>query len=334
VKVISVVGARPQFVKLAPVDRALKAGGHDHFVIHTGQHYDEQMSGAFFTHLGLRSPEVNLAVGSATHGAQTALMLQGIESVLMNEPSDWVLTYGDTNSTVAAALAASKLRRRTAHLEAGLRSFNRAMPEELNRVATDHLSDLLLAPTVQAVAHLTREGLVDRTRLTGDVMTDVCLQTRSVVTGPGSPSSIVDDWPDGFVLATIHRPSNTDDAERLKRILSALGSLSAPVVLAAHPRLIAAARMHGQTLRRPGLEIVPPLDYPSIIKALSRAAAVVTDSGGLQKEAYVLGVPCTTVRSETEWTETLGEGWNVLAPEPEHLADVALREAQSVPPEG
>ena len=324
-KVISVVGARPQFVKLAPIARTLSAAGHEHVVIHTGQHYDERMSGGFFTGLGLEAPDVNLSVGSGSHGEQTAAMLVGVEQILLNQDSDWVLTYGDTNSTVAGALAASKLGRRTAHLEAGLRSFNRSMPEELNRVATDHLSDLLLAPTKAAYEHLADEGLSERAEITGDVMVDVLLDTKAQVCRPDAPDNAATIFDPGFVLATIHRPSNTDDRDRLDLVLRSLGSIPARVLLPVHPRLHASARAGGLRLDAYGLDVIPPLDYPSLVLALTKAAGVVTDSGGLQKEAYVLGVPCTTLRTETEWTETLAGQWNVLDPALTHVRESAAR---------
>jgi UDP-N-acetylglucosamine 2-epimerase (non-hydrolysing) len=284
-------------------------------VIHTGQHYDERMSAGFFAALGLDEPEVNLGVGSGSHAAQTAAMLVGIEQVLVEQDTDWVLSYGDTNSTVAAALAASKLRLPTAHLEAGLRSFNRSMPEELNRVAADHLSDLLLAPTQAAYERLTDEGLSDRTEVTGDVMVDVLLDTRNTVCRPDSPANAATGLEPGFVLATIHRPSNTDDPKRLDMVLESLSAIPSRVLLPVHPRLEASARAAGLRLEEYDLDLVPPLDYPSLVLALTKATGVVTDSGGLQKEAYVLGVPCTTLRAETEWTETLIGDWNVLDPD-------------------
>lgn len=331
-RVISVVGARPQFVKLAPIDRALSAAGHEHVVIHTGQHYDERMSGGFFTGLGLEDPAINLGVGSGSHGAQTAAMLVGIERALIDQDFDWVLTYGDTNSTIAGALAATKLGRPTAHLEAGLRSFNRSMPEELNRVATDHLSDLLLAPTRAAYQHLVDEGLGARAEITGDVMIDVLLDTRTKVCSPGGPANAATTLDPGFVLATIHRPSNTDDRDRLDRVLRSLSAIPAKVVLPVHPRLEASARAGGLRLDAYGLDLVAPLDYPSLVLALTKAAGVVTDSGGLQKEAYVLGVPCTTLRTETEWTETLSDGWNILDWNLVRVARVAVRQPPSSPP--
>lgn len=325
-QVLSVVGARPQFVKLAPVAEALQRAGHRHVIVHTGQHYDAQMSDVFFDDLAIPAPDVHLGVGSGSHGVQTGRMLAELDPVLHEHRPDWVLVYGDTNSTVAAALAAVKLHLPVAHLEAGLRSFNRSMPEEHNRVLTDHAADLLLAPTPLAVRHLGREGLAERTVLVGDVMADICLRVRSVVRGT-RPDHVRAEAGDGdYVLATLHRPANTDDRERLRALLAALRAFDLPVLLPAHPRLVASARAAGLELGGGALRSVPPLSYPDMVAAVDGARAVVTDSGGLQKEAYLLGTTCTTLRSETEWPETLEGGWNVLVPDdPAGLAAVALR---------
>lgn len=310
-KVLSIVGARPQFVKLAPIAHTLASEGHEHVIVHTGQHYDTNMSDVFFTDLGIPSPDVHLGVGSGSHGVQTGAMLSQLDAVILNHNPTWVLVYGDTNSTIAGALAAVKLHVPLAHLEAGLRSFNRRMPEEHNRVLTDHAADLCLAPTEVARGHLIAEGLSDRTVLTGDVMTDVCLEMAAAVRRSQRPSPAPDA--DSFVLATIHRAENTDDPERLARIVRGLAALPYPVVLTAHPRLIAKAAEHGIDLHVGSLRTIEPLDYPAMVSAIMQARAVVTDSGGLQKEAFLLRTPCTTVRTETEWTETIDLGWNVLA---------------------
>jgi UDP-N-acetylglucosamine 2-epimerase (non-hydrolysing) len=322
--VLSVVGARPQFVKLAPIAEALGAAGVTHTIVHTGQHYDAAMSDVFFDELHIPTADVNLGVGSGSHGAQTGAMLAGIEQVLLDNPPDWVLVYGDTNSTVAAALAAVKLHIPLAHLEAGLRSFNRRMPEEHNRVMTDHASDLLLAPSIVAVENLTREGLADRTVHVGDVMVDIALRVQAGLTQRPIRDPVAPDAGD-FVLATIHRAENTDDPARLAAILDAMAAMPIPVVLAAHPRLVAKAAEHGMRIERGAVTTVPPLGYRSMVDAVTRARAVVTDSGGLQKEAFVLGTPCATVRTETEWTETVDLGWNVLVDDLSLLAEVALR---------
>ena len=325
--VVSVVGARPQFVKLAPVAEAVaSAAGWTHGIVHTGQHYDTRMSDAFFADLRIPDPDVHLGVGSGSHGAQTGAMLAGLEEVLLERRPDVVLVYGDTNSTLAAAVAAVKIAVPVAHLEAGLRSFNRRMPEEHNRVLTDHAADLLLAPTEVAMGHLRTEGLADRSHLVGDVMTDVCLRTRDAVRRAGGDVRAELGLPaDGgpFVLATIHRAENTDDPQRLRAVVAALTSLDVPVVLPAHPRLVERCARFGVDLQAAPLHTVPPLSYPQTVAAVVAAQAVVTDSGGLQKEAYLLDTPCTTLRTETEWTETLHGGWNVLVGSLAELADLA-----------
>lgn len=325
-KILSVVGARPQFVKLAPVHRAAAAAGVDHVIVHTGQHYDPMLSDIFFADLRIAAPNAHLGVGSASHGVQTGLMLSALDAVLAEHQPDWVLAYGDTNSTVAAALSAVKMHVPVAHLEAGLRSFNRRMPEEHNRVATDHLADLLLAPTQVAVDHLAREGLADRTALVGDVMTDVLFSVRDSLAGTQPSITQGLDMPQGgYYLATIHRAENTDDRGRLDQVLSALSRLDKPVLLLAHPRLVARAHSHGIPISRGSLVAREPLGYPELIAAAQRSAGVITDSGGLQKEAFLLRVPCTTVRSETEWVETVELGWNVLANTAEEIASAATR---------
>ncbi|HSF98775.1 MAG TPA: UDP-N-acetylglucosamine 2-epimerase (non-hydrolyzing) [Ornithinibacter sp.] len=325
-KILSIVGARPQFVKLAPIAHALEATGDDHVIVHTGQHYDAKMSDVFFDDLGIPAPDVHLGVGSGSHGVQTGAMLGALDAVLLEHRPDWVLVYGDTNSTIAGALSAVKLHIPLAHLEAGLRSFNRRMPEEHNRVLTDHAADLCLAPTEVAMGHLRAEGLGDRSVLTGDVMTDVCLSTAANVRDgqPPVPEGVATG---DFVLSTIHRAENTDDPTRLRMIIEGLASLPHPVVLTAHPRLVVKAREHGIPLDQGSLHTVEPFDYPAMVAAISHARAVVTDSGGLQKEAFLLRTPCTTVRTETEWTETVALGWNVLVDDLSTLTAVVDREA-------
>lgn len=312
-RILSVVGARPQFVKLAPIATAMR-GRAEHLIVHTGQHYDELMSDVFFQDLGIPAPDVNLGVGSGPHGRQTGAMLGGLEEVLEQTRPDWVLVYGDTNSTLAAALAAVKLHIPLAHLEAGLRSFNRRMPEEHNRVLTDHAADLLLAPTQVAMDHLAAEGLLERSVLVGDVMTDVLFTTRTLLESR-HPALPLDMHPGSYYVSTIHRPDNTDDPHRLAQILAALARLDKPVVLLAHPRLVDLAARHGLRLEEGAIKLAPPLAYPELINAVMHSSGVVTDSGGLQKEAFLLRVPCTTVRPETEWVETVELGWNVLVPE-------------------
>lgn len=320
-KVLSVVGARPQFIKLAPIAHAM-VRRIDHVVAHTGQHYDELMSDVFFRDLGIPAPDENLAVGSGKHGAQTGAMLTGLEEVFEKHRPDWVLVYGDTNSTIAAALAAVKMHLPVAHLEAGLRSFNRRMPEEHNRVLTDHAADLLLAPTQVAADHLRTEGLEGRTVVVGDVMTDVLLQTRSKVSELPIPEGVADG---DYYVATIHRPANTDDPVHLRSIVDGLAALDRPVLLLAHPRLVKHAADHGIELTRGAIDVRAPLSYPQLVRAVDRAAGVITDSGGLQKEAFLLQTPATTVRPETEWVETVELGWNVLVPPSEAAITAAVR---------
>lgn len=310
VRVLSVVGARPQFVKLAPISRAMKSRA-EHVVVHTGQHYDELMSDVFFRDLGIPEPDVNLAVGSGSHAGQTAAMLAGLEPVIERHDPDWVLVYGDTNSTLAAAIAAVKIHKPVAHLEAGLRSFNRRMPEEHNRVLTDHASDLLLAPTQVAMDHLANEGLSDKSVLVGDVMTDVLYSVRDAM--GAKPTELAQDVEPGeYYVSTLHRPDNTDDPRRLQQILAQLANLERPVLLLVHPRLARAASTHGIDLRQGSLRPIEPMPYPSLVHAVTNSLGVITDSGGLQKEAFLLRVPCTTIRPETEWVETISLGWNVL----------------------
>jgi UDP-N-acetylglucosamine 2-epimerase (non-hydrolysing) len=333
-KVMSVVGARPQLVKLAPIAQAFAGTEHEHVIVHTGQHYDVNLSDVFFTGLGIPDPDVHLGVGSGSHGVQTGAVLGAMDPVLELERPDWVLVYGDTNSTLAGAVAAVKMHIPVAHLEAGLRSFNRRMPEEHNRVLTDHAADLLLAPTEEAVRHLRAEGLADRTRLVGDVMVDVCLRVRDDVlagrhSAPTLPDGIDPSAP--YLVATLHRAENTDDPDRLAGLVGALADLPLPVALLAHPRLVARAGAQGLKLAQGAVHVGQPLPYASMIAAVLGSAGVVTDSGGLQKEAYLLARPCTTLRSETEWVETLADGWNHLVPDPARLgaswAELATRPA-------
>jgi UDP-N-acetylglucosamine 2-epimerase (non-hydrolysing) len=326
VHIVSVVGARPQFVKLAPI--AAELARHPdvrHTIVHTGQHYDANMSDVFFDELDIPEPDVNLEIGSGPHGQQTGRMLEAIERVLNELRPDWTLVYGDTNSTIAGALAAVKLDLPVAHLEAGLRSFNRAMPEEHNRVLTDHASDLLLAPTALAMRNLEDEGLASRARLVGDVMTDVCLLTAGRMSDAtlSLPPGVLQNKP--FLIATIHRAENTDKPDRLSSIVAELKAFSIPVVIFVHPRLQIRADELGLSLRGGNLYPSEPLPYQQLIGCLQQSAGVITDSGGLQKEAYLLGVPCTTIRRETEWPETLVDGWNVLVPDAAAVSSTALR---------
>lgn len=325
-KVLSVVGARPQFVKLAPIAKALEKHRVEHIIVHTGQHYDPMLSDVFFRDLGIPAPNEHLGIGSGNHGEQTGKMLIAIEPVLQQYQPDWVLVYGDTNSTLAAAVAAVKLHLPLAHLEAGLRSFNRRMPEEHNRVLTDHAADLLLAPTAVAAEHLRNEGLAERTVVVGDVMTDVVLQVKDQVKDKPSPIMEEFGFSEGaYRLATIHRPDNTDDKARLEQILISLADLDLPTVILAHPRLVAKCKEHGIELGRRNLLAHRPLAYPELVASSLHSAGVVTDSGGLQKEAFLLGTMCTTVRPETEWVETVELGWNQLVEPGDALVKAAQR---------
>lgn len=314
-KVATVVGARPQFIKAAPVQRALQACPEiHHTLIHTGQHFDADMSDVFFDELGLAAPDHHLGIRAGRHGEMTGAMLSAIETVLVELCPEWVLVYGDTNSTVAAALAAAKLPVRLAHVEAGLRSFNRSMPEEVNRVITDHLSDVCFAPTAAAVANLSDEGIRgERVVRAGDVMFDA---VRLFGGAAPAPSAVLPDDVDAvapFVLATIHRAENTDDPHRLAQIVEALDEVATQraVVLPLHPRTAAALRRHGLEFR--AVHAVGPVGYLEMLALEGAAAAVVTDSGGVQKEAFFQRTPCVTLRTETEWVELVEHGWNRLA---------------------
>ena len=326
-KILSVVGARPQFVKLAPIAHACERAGVEHIIVHTGQHYDPMLSDIFFEELGIPAPDVHLGVGSGSHGHQTGAMLAKLDDVLLEYQPDWVLVYGDTNSTLAAAVSAVKLHFPIAHLEAGLRSFNRRMPEEHNRVLTDHAADILLAPTEVAAQHLANEGLADRTVVVGDVMTDVLYKEVDQLDDDYSPVADELGFSHGeYSIATIHRAENTDDPERLKAILTSLEEVDHPVIILAHPRLVAKVKEHGLTLGGGNLHTHPPVPYSQLLATVRHARGVITDSGGLQKEAFLLRTPCTTVRTETEWVETVELGWNILAEPGQELIDAASRE--------
>ncbi|RLF50108.1 MAG: UDP-N-acetylglucosamine 2-epimerase (non-hydrolyzing) [Thermoplasmata archaeon] len=309
-KVISVVGARPQFVKVALVVKELAERGIEAPIVHTGQHYDYEMSALFFKELEIPEPVVNLNVGSGTHAEQTSKMLLGLEKILLRERPHAIIVYGDTNSTLAGALSAAKLNITICHVEAGLRSYNRKMPEEINRIVSDHLSDVLFAPTRHALEILKREGLGDKAHMVGDVMYDVLLRYMDM----SMSSTVVEKMglePKKYYLATVHRAENTDDPKRLSDIISALSALDLPVIFPAHPRT--KKRMEEYGIKMDGsIRLVSPMSYLEFITLLRYAAKVLTDSGGVQKEAYVLGVPCITLRDETEWVETVEDGWNIL----------------------
>ncbi|MCC7483958.1 MAG: UDP-N-acetylglucosamine 2-epimerase (non-hydrolyzing) [Burkholderiales bacterium] len=316
-KVLSVVGARPQFVKAAMVSRALGATrGIAEVLVHTGQHYDRNMSAVFFRELGVPRPRLNLGIGSAAHGAQTGRMLEALERAMMRERPHRVLVYGDTNSTLAGALAAAKLRIPVAHVEAGLRSFDRSMPEEVNRVAADHVSDLLFAPTSAAVANLRGEGVAARRiMLTGDVMFDAALFYAERAERRSTALARLGLARGHYVLATVHRAGNTDEPRRLAAIFGALARLATecPVLVPVHPRTRAALARAG-VRESPGLILVEPVGYLDMVMLEKNARLIATDSGGVQKEAYFHRVPCATLRERTEWVELVRAGWNRLVP--------------------
>lgn len=315
-KLLTVLGARPQFVKAFPLNLECRRRGHEEVVVHTGQHFDDQMSDVFFRELGLTQPKHRLGIAGGGHGDMTGRMLQALEPVMEAERPDVCVVLGDTNSTLAGALTAAKLGVPLAHVEAGLRSFNRAMPEEINRVVADHLSGALLCPTSEAVRHLAAEGITHGVRHVGDVMFDATLLAREIAP---RHAAVVPGWAlsrRAYAVATLHRAENTGDARTLSRRLDELrahaGDLE--VVFPIHPRTRQAIARFG--LDTGGLGLVEPLGYLDMCLLVAGAALVLTDSGGLQKEAYFHGVPCVTLRTETEWTETVAHGWNRLAHEP------------------
>ena len=309
-KIISVVGARPQFIKAAPVSRALRQQ-HAEVLVHTGQHYDSMMSAVFFDELDIPPPDYNLEIGSGRHGAQTGAMLAAVEEVLLAERPDAVLLYGDTNSTLAGALAAAKLHLPVAHVEAGLRSFNQRMPEEINRQLTDHLARWLFCPTQTAVDNLRAEGVTTGIWLVGDVMVDALNHNLPLARDRPGVWARLGLEVGSYYLATLHRPCNTDEPARLARILHALGELDRPVILPAHPRTLHAIEAAELTVPL-DIRITPPVSYLDMLALEANAHRVLTDSGGMQKEAYLVGVPCITLREETEWIETVAAGWNQL----------------------
>lgn len=297
-KVFTVVGARPQFIKCARVSRILRKK-HKEILVHTGQHYDRIMSDVFFDQLGIPEPDHNLGVQEKSHAKMTALMMTKLEAIMARAEPDWCLLYGDTNSTLAGALAAAKLKVPIAHVEAGVRSYNRQMPEEINRILTDHVSTLLFCPTEMAGRNLKAEGITKGVHNTGDVMLDTVLEHKPE---PGVRSS--------YVLATLHRAENVDDADRLRSILKGLGRLGTPVFFLVHPRTQVALK----GVRVPlNIQCLEPTGYVDFLSLAAQAKCICTDSGGVQKEAYWLGTPCVTLRDETEWWETINEGANVLA---------------------
>lgn len=350
-KVLTVVGARPQFVKAAAVSRAIGtwnretsdraasslgascagASAIEELLVHTGQHYDSNLSQVFFDELEIPAPRYHLGIGSLPHGAQTGRMLAAIEPVLVAEKPDWVLVYGDTNSTLAGALAAKKLNLSLAHVEAGLRSFNRRAPEEINRVLTDRISDALFCPTTTAVANLRREGITSGVEQVGDVMYDASLFYRQRARATSRVLETHRLEPQRFVLSTVHRAENTDDPARLGEILAGLAAVAqdVPVVLALHPRTRKLIAEHGLSERLGSAKVIDPVPYLDMIRLEESARVIVTDSGGVQKEAYFFRVPCVTLREETEWVETVETGWNRLSVADANRIASAVREARA-----
>jgi UDP-GlcNAc3NAcA epimerase len=318
-KIITIIGARPQFIKAAPVSAAFGRSALEEVLVHTGQHFDANMSDVFFKELGIPHPRHNLAIHGGSHGDMTGRMLAGLEQVMLGEKPDGVLIFGDTNSTLAGALAAAKLKIPVFHVEAGLRSFNRAMPEEINRVVADHLSHLLFCPNSHSVANLRQEGLVNGVHLVGDVMYDATLQAIEASRAQSFDEEIAALTAEPFVLCTIHRAENTGDPARLQAILDYVASSRdvENVVFPVHPRT--RSMFEGGSVTVPlGITMINPLGYLAMQKLLSHAVSVYTDSGGLQKEAYFHRVPCVTLRDETEWVETIDAGWNRLWSVPEY----------------
>ncbi|HZM36252.1 MAG TPA: UDP-N-acetylglucosamine 2-epimerase (non-hydrolyzing) [Burkholderiales bacterium] len=314
-KLLTVLGARPQFIKACPVSRALAASGVDELIVHTGQHYEELMSGVFFEEMALPKPRHELGIGGLPQGAMTGRMLEALETVMLAERPDWVLVYGDTNSTLAGALAAAKLQVPLAHVEAGLRSFNVAMPEEINRRVTDHVSRLLFAPTAAAVANLRNEGITRGVEPVGDVMYDAALQFGEVARRHSRIIERLGVRPGAYVLATVHRAENTDDPRRLEVILTGLAEVAKEmsVVVPLHPRTRKVLEQ-GHVACPASLRVIEPVGYLDMLMLEQHAALIATDSGGVQKEAYFYGIPCVTLRDETEWVELVECGANTLAP--------------------
>jgi UDP-GlcNAc3NAcA epimerase len=318
VKICTIIGARPQFVKAASISRAIASQNQTNststiteIIVHTGQHYDDDMSAIFFRELEIPEPKYNLNIGSGSHGWQTGQMLMTIEEVLLKEKPDWALIYGDTNSTLAGALAAAKLHIRIAHVEAGLRSFNRRMPEEINRIVADQLSHLLLCPSMVAINNLAAEGITKGVLITGDVMADALQFAATKVSANSDILARLGLQPLGYLLATVHRAENTDNSQRLTNIFSAFTALNEIVIFPAHPRT---RKFLQDTAYQPpeNVKLIDPVGYFDIIALQKSARMLLTDSGGMQKEAYWLKVPCITLRDETEWAETVDLGWNIL----------------------
>lgn len=311
-KIVSVVGARPNFVKLAPVSKELRKKKHEEVVIHTGQHYDYEMNKIFFDEMGIPEPDHHLGVGSGSQGEQTGEMLKRIEKVLMDESPDLVLVFGDTNTTLAGGLAACKLHIRVAHIEAGLRSYDKRMPEEINRILTDHCSDLLFAPTRTAVENLMKEGITEGVYLTGDVMVDALKENLKIAERESIILNELNLKIKRYYLATIHRAENTDDFNNLGNIVNAFCGVE-HLVFPCHPRTEKSLKrfdLWDKLTRK--VKVIKPVGYLDMLMLERNANKILTDSGGVQKEAYIFKVPCITLRNTTEWVETVEDGWNVL----------------------
>jgi len=354
-KILTIVGARPQFIKSAPVSKAIRKAGHTEILVHTGQHYDYGMSEIFFKEMDIPKPDINLGIGSGSHGYQTGQMLMKIEEVLLSEKPDWVLVYGDTNSTLAGALAAVKLQIKSAHVESGLRSFNREMPEEHNRIIADHCADILFCPTETAVKNLKKEGftnIANEGQLIesktsnpyplilnseslplviniGDTMLDAVLQFSEMAEKRSTVLSDLQLEPKQYLLATIHRPYNTDIPENLESILQAFSEIDETIIFPVHPRTQKYLDTLQNIPRNLKLKIIDPVGYLDMLILEKNARAILTDSGGMQKEACFLGVPCVTLRLETEWIETVEAGWNTIAGSDTELIKKAVKEAHT-----
>lgn len=311
-KILSIIGARPQFIKCAPLSRAIRKE-HTETLVHTGQHYDPEMSEIFFKELNIPEPDYNLGIGSGSHAEQTGEMLIEIEKILLYEKPDIVLVYGDTNSTLAGALAASKLHIKVAHVEAGLRSFDRDMPEEINRVLTDHISDLLFCPTETAILNLKNEGITTSVYNVGDVMLDALKYNLKIAEEKVSVIEDIDLNSNEYMVATVHRASNTDNLRNLSAIVNAFCDVDIPIVFPVHPRTEKYLKQYGLWDKLcEKVKVIPPIGYLEMLKLMAHSRKILTDSGGVQKEAYMLRVPCITMRENTEWVETVEDGWNVL----------------------
>src|SRR3954451_1595629 len=329
-RIVTVIGNRPQFVKAAAVSRPLRER-HEELIVHTGQHYDDELSRIFFEELGVPAPARELHIGDGSPTSQTSRMLAALEPELEELAPDMVLVYGDTNSTLAGALAAAQRHVAVAHVEAGMRSFDRRMPEELNRVLTDHASDLLLCSTETAVQNLEREHVGGQVQLVGDAMADVTLAFAPIAEERSTAFADNEVQPGGYYVVTAHRAGNVDDPVRLERLVELLEALPLPVVFPLHPRTRARLEAGGLMERLAGVRITPPLGYLDFLTLARNARAVLTDSGGVQKEAYLLGTPCVTLRDTTEWVETVEAGWNVLV---DLDVPAALAAAERGPPSG